>query len=107
MTENDRLAIAAHLHVLQRRNTGRVTDTEWLASNADYARAIIQFARQHAQNAQSPQNASFPELLEWATRLENAWLEGATSAPGVPLVQRAGELLRQHVDARKYVGPLR
>ena len=31
MTENDRLAIAAHLHVLLRRNTGRVTDTEWLA----------------------------------------------------------------------------
>ena len=34
MPESDRLAIAAHLHVLLRRKTGRVTDTEWMAANA-------------------------------------------------------------------------
>ncbi|MDO8770278.1 MAG: hypothetical protein Q7K57_16555 [Burkholderiaceae bacterium] len=28
------MGIAAHLHVLLRRKTGRVTDTEWMASNA-------------------------------------------------------------------------
>ena len=29
MPDSDKLAIAAHLHVLLRRKTGRVTDTEW------------------------------------------------------------------------------
>ncbi|MDB5939434.1 MAG: hypothetical protein JWP77_1798, partial [Polaromonas sp.] len=29
MSSNEKLAIAAHLHVLMRRKTGRVTDTEW------------------------------------------------------------------------------
>ena len=39
MSEADKLAIAAHLHVLLRRKTGRVTDTEWMAVNAEYALA--------------------------------------------------------------------
>ena len=34
MSDSDKLAIAAHLHVLLRRKTGRVTDTEWMAVNA-------------------------------------------------------------------------
>ena len=33
MSDSDKLAIAAHLHVLLRRKTGRVTDTEWMAAN--------------------------------------------------------------------------
>lgn len=39
MLHSEKLAIAAHLHVLLRRKTGRVTDTEWLAANAEYAEA--------------------------------------------------------------------
>ena len=38
MNHSEKLAIAAHLHVLLRRKTGRVTDTEWMASNGSYAR---------------------------------------------------------------------
>lgn len=34
----------AHLHVLLRRKTGRVTDTEWMVSNVDYARAMAHYA---------------------------------------------------------------
>ncbi len=34
MLNSEKIAIAAHLHVLLRRKTGRVTDTEWMASNA-------------------------------------------------------------------------
>ena len=45
MPESDKLAIAAHLHVLLRRKTGRVTDTEWMAANAEYALEIVRFAR--------------------------------------------------------------
>ena len=48
MSDSDKLAIAAHLHVLLRRKTGRVTDTEWMAANADYAQDIMRLARQCA-----------------------------------------------------------
>ena len=44
MSSNEKLAIAAHLHVLIRRKTGRVTDTEWMASNPAYAAEIIRLA---------------------------------------------------------------
>jgi hypothetical protein len=69
MLASDRVAIAAHLHVVLRRRTGRVTDTEWMAINEEYARAMIQFARQRAAEDKAP------ELEEWALRLERAWAE--------------------------------
>ena len=64
MTQNDALATAAHLHVLLRRKTGRVTDTEWMASNADYAQAMVRFAREKALAD------GHAELLPLADRLE-------------------------------------
>lgn len=64
MSQNERLAAAAHLHVQLRRKTGRVTDTEWMASNADYAQAIVQFAREKAESG------GHAELLPLAQRLE-------------------------------------
>ncbi|MBK6367247.1 MAG: hypothetical protein IPF65_08305 [Polaromonas sp.] len=48
MLDSEKLGIAAHLHVLLRRKTGRVTDTEWMASNLEYATEIIRFARAKA-----------------------------------------------------------
>jgi hypothetical protein len=42
---SEKLAIAAHLHVLLRRKVGCVTDIEWMATNADYATEIIRIAR--------------------------------------------------------------
>jgi len=64
MSQNDVLAAAAHLHVQLRRKTGRVTDTEWMASNADYAHAIVRFAREKAETD------GHAELLPLAQRLE-------------------------------------
>ena len=61
---SDALATAAHLHVLLRRNTGRVTDTEWMASNPDYARAMVAFTRDKARSE------NLPGLLPWADKLE-------------------------------------
>ncbi|MBF5005500.1 hypothetical protein [Diaphorobacter caeni] len=101
MPEADLVAIAAHLHVLLRRNTGRVTDTEWMAVNAEYAEAVIAFARQHAERN------SVADLLDWAGRLERAWLDHLQREQRVPLVQRASDLLRQRGEAKKYVGSLR
>lgn len=102
MSASELLAVAAHLHVLLRRNCGRVTDTEWLAQNAEYAAEIIRFAREHAGAD------ARPELREWTDRFEAAW-NAALAEPQAssPLMQRAGELIRQRVQARKYVGSLR
>jgi hypothetical protein len=61
--ETAKLGIAAHLHVLLRRKTGRVTDTVWLASNLEYANEIIRFA--HAKAVEE----SHPDLAEWADKL--------------------------------------
>lgn len=66
MSSNDNLAIAAHLHVLLRRKTGRVTDTEWMAKDPAYAAEIVRFSRAKAME----ENA--PELADWAAKLEHA-----------------------------------
>jgi hypothetical protein len=66
MLNSEKLAIAAHLHVLLRRKTGRVTDTEWMAANTEYAAEIIRFARAAAQSD------GHADLGEWAGKLELA-----------------------------------
>jgi len=87
MTSTEIFATAAHLHVLLRRKTGRVTDTEWMATNADYARAIVRFAREKATSE------GLDELLPWAARLEAA-CAGMGVAERKPLLQSATEALR-------------
>jgi hypothetical protein len=66
MLNSEKLAIAAHLHVLLRRKTGRVTDTEWMASNTEYAAEIVRFARASAEED------GHTDLAEWAAKLELA-----------------------------------
>lgn len=88
MLVSQKLAIAAHLHVLLRRKTGRVTDTEWMASNIEYAMEIVRFTRAKALED------GHPDLAEWADKLERASLE-PTPAPKIPLAQSALQLLRE------------
>ena len=88
MSDSDKLAIAAHLHVLLRRKTGRVTDTEWMAANADYAQEIVRFARQRA----TEDNA--PDLAEWADRLEHALHASPPAAQRRPLLDAAAQTVR-------------
>jgi len=87
MLASQKLAIAAHLHVLLRRKTGRVTDTEWMASNLEYALEIIRFSRLKAQED------GHPDLAEWAEKLERAVMD-QKAAPR-PLAQTAMQLLRE------------
>nr|WP_315491168.1 hypothetical protein [uncultured Rhodoferax sp.] len=68
MLASEKLAIAAHLHVLLRRKTGRVTDTQWMADNVEYAMEIVRFARQSASDD------GHTELVAWADKLELAVL---------------------------------
>lgn len=99
MLDSEKLAVAAHVHVLLRRKTGRVTDTEWMAANADYAREIVRFCRLRAQQD------ALPELQEWADRLERAMQLAPAAAPaaaGVPAPPRI-DLAR----AERYVGGIR
>ena len=90
MMPSQRIAVAAHMHVLLRRKTGRVTDTEWMAENLDYALEIVRFARAKA----AEDNVS--ELVEWADKLERAALEPRADARA-PLVQSAAKALRERV----------
>lgn len=74
MLPSERLGIAAHMHVLLRRKTGRVTDTQWMADNLDYAREIVRIARLSAKED------GHTELIEWADKLEQAMVPQAEQA---------------------------
>jgi hypothetical protein len=99
-------AIAAHLHVLLRRKTGRVTDTEWMTSNAEYAREIVRYTREKARSD------GHVELLPLADKLEAA-INAMGAAPRRTLLEVAADSLRPAAapppagaDPR-YVGGLR
>lgn len=100
MLESEKLAIAAHLHVLFRRKLGRVIDVEWLTCNREYAEEIIRISRSEPH----------PDVHEWAARLEAAVLRPAAS-PGrrtspAPLHDEAPPVRRTDLSQR-YVGRLR
>ncbi|MET0311533.1 MAG: hypothetical protein ABW051_05735 [Burkholderiaceae bacterium] len=90
MTPSEKLAIAAHLHVLLRRKTGRVTDTEWMALNHEYAAEIVRFARAKAIED------GHPDLSEWAGKLERAMGEPPTAVHR-PLAAKAMDVVREHL----------
>lgn len=103
MLASQKIAIAAHLHVLLRRKTGRVTDTEWMVSNLEYAAEIVRFARARAAEE------GHAELDEWAERLEKAVMQ-PEAAPKVPLAQTAAQLLQERAkeaEGPRYVGGIR
>ena len=87
MLVSQKLATAAHVHVLLRRKTGRVTDTEWMAANVEYALEIVRFARAKAAED------GHADLAEWADKLERVALEPSPTQR-VPLAQTAAQLLR-------------
>jgi len=98
MSSNEKLAIAAHLHVLMRRKTGRVTDTEWMASDPAYAAEIIRLAHQKAAEG------GHDDLGLLADRLEAAM--AFPDAPAHrPLAQRVSDAAKAH-HARALDGQL-
>jgi hypothetical protein len=101
MLESERIAIAAHLHVQLRRLTGRVTDTEWMARNLEYADAMVRFAREASRDKGAA------ELAELAQRLEAA-MQPLRPAPKTVKAAspKAPEPAAEGSEAR-YVGRLR
>ena len=89
MPSSEKIAIAAHLHVLLRRKTGRVTDTEWLAANREYAAEITRFARNKARED------GHPDLALWADKLEEV-MAAPELRQRVPLVQRVADVVKDH-----------
>jgi len=88
MLDSQKVALAAHVHVLLRRKTGRVTDTEWMVQNAEYAREVVRFARAHAAGSGDR------ELDDYARKLEATLLGEAAGA--APRALTALERLREN-----------
>jgi hypothetical protein len=112
---SEKLAIAAHLHVLLRRKSGRVTDTEWMASNREYAAEIVRFARTKATEEGQP------DLADWAGKLEAVMTVAKPPPPAVsqPMdaVATSWSVLTEHfknsslkpasISQDRYIGRLR
>lgn len=104
MTESERVAIAARLHVALRRKTGRVTDTEWMAVNVEYAAEIVRFARAQAAERQDQ------ELADIAKRLEEVMAPLAAEARVRAATQEhvaAGTATTSERVLARYIGRLR
>jgi hypothetical protein len=86
-TGSELFAIAAHLHVLLRRKTGRVTDTEWMTVNAEYAREIVRYTREKARSD------GHTDLLPLADKLEAA-INAMGTMPRRTLLEVAADSLR-------------
>ncbi|RZJ19043.1 MAG: hypothetical protein EOO54_15175 [Haliea sp.] len=88
MSTTEKIAIAAHLHVLLRRKTGRVTDTEWMATNAEYAAEIVRFSREKAADD------GHIDLGVWADRLEEI-MATPDAKHRVPLVKMMADAVKE------------
>lgn len=109
MANSERVAIAAHLHVALRRKAGRVTDTDWMAVNDEYAREVVRFAREKAREDGDEGLEDLANKL--ALHMQNA---SAQKLPPPPLVERVTHNLRVAAvapaapeDPGRYIGGLR
>lgn len=104
MSYSERVAIAAHLHVLLRRKTGRVTDVEWMADHPDYGMAMVAFAREQAARLPAP------ELAEWADKFARL-MDADLARPEKPGLLGAARKGAEHPPGRnpldRYIGGLR
>lgn len=105
MSESNRVAVAAHLHLMMRRRLGRVTDVEWMANNREYALAMVRLCREAAPDV---------ELQEWAEKLAQTYGRGdPAKAPAEGLIEAPialGHGVRHAVAAEpktRYVASLR
>ena len=101
MLDSEKLGIAAHLHVLLRRKTGRVTDTEWMASNAEYAAEVVRFAHAKAQED------NHPDLAEWADKLVSAMLPAAPPKPMLANLNPSLSVINAAAGLGRYVRGIR
>jgi hypothetical protein len=95
----EKIAIAAHLHVLLRRKTGRVTDTEWMATNAEYAAEVVRFSREKAAED------GHVDLGAWADRLEEV-MAASEAKQRMPLGRMVSDAIRERGTASPGAAPV-
>lgn len=66
MSMSEKMALAARLHILLLHKTGRVTDTEWMIRNREYAEEIIRYSTEYASKENHDDLAELAEKLEAA-----------------------------------------
>lgn len=114
MSQNERIGIAAHLHVALRRKAGRVTDIDWMAVNDEYAREVLRIAK--AKGMEDGDTALLDLAYKFEAQLPPPVIAGAPApapaAEPVPLVDRLAHSLREtarhaEADDSRYIGGLR
>ncbi|GAA6142647.1 hypothetical protein [Hydrogenophaga sp. 5NK40-0174] len=103
MSQNDRMAAAAHLHVALRRKTGRIIDTEWMVCNDEYARAMVDYARSKAHEEGDE------DLLALANRLDAQLRHSRPVTSRTAPAPASASMAAQARDSlsHRYVGRLR
>lgn len=97
MLNSERFALAARMHVMLRRKAGRITDTEWLASNQDYAAEIVRFSMDYAKKE------GHEDLAELAEKLAAVMLP--PSAPTA--TYKKTDLSHEGLGKIRYIGGIR
>jgi ElaB/YqjD/DUF883 family membrane-anchored ribosome-binding protein len=116
MSSSKMLGLAARMHLLLRRTTGRVTDIEWLASNAEYAEEIIRFARSRTIDDKTSELAQladhFEQVISSTSKFSHP--EPPTSITAAPkgtrseyLKTQLGSVLDERAKTERYVHGLR
>lgn len=84
MSMSEKMALAARLHILLLHKTGRVTDTEWMIRNREYAEEIIRYSTEYASKENHDDLAELAEKLEaamFSTHSSNAAYDRAYEKP--------------------------
>lgn len=97
---SEKMALAARMHVMLLRKTGRVTDTEWMARNREYAEEIIRFAVDYAEKE------GHDDLAELAKRLAGVMLPARSQAAYQPTYGKA-DLRHEATNPMRYIGGIR
>ena len=95
MSENEKFSLATQIFVRLRRNSGRMIDVIWMATNAEYAAEILRIARETGDH----------DLSQVADRFEAA-LNGTGRAASAPARSQSDRETPDEVKAH-YIGTLR
>jgi hypothetical protein len=113
MTDAEKTGIAAHLYVSLRRSANRVIDVEWMSRNEEYAREVIQLARQQGSDELKHYADRYEELMLGTaapvpvpTPLKPAVVETRSDIGNMPVFDEAAEE-DMPSTASRYIGALR
>ena len=104
MSISEKMALAARMHVMLLRKTGRVTDTEWMACNHEYAEEIIRFAFDYAEREHHD------DLAELAQKMANVMQSSraqATYRPSYAHSDLQSGLRHEAANPMRYIGGTR